>query len=107
MDGRDRVCAAFLAVAILTPSFRPAHAQTADEGQALAVRWCASCHLIDRAARSGADPAPPFRALANDPAYTPTRLKGWLADPHPPMPNLNLTRREIDALTAYIRSLKD
>ncbi|NJO37736.1 MAG: hypothetical protein HC871_09095 [Rhizobiales bacterium] len=32
-------------------------------------------------------------------------LKAWLADPHPPMPNLSLSRLEIDDLLAYIESL--
>ena len=33
-------------------------------------------------------------------------LGGFLADPHPPMPNFNLTRKEIRDLLAYIKSLE-
>lgn len=106
MSHRHGVHGVLLAAAILAVAW-PALAQTESEGHALAARWCASCHLVDRDARSGADAAPPFRALANDPAYTPARLQGWLADPHPPMPNLNLARREIDTIVAYISSLRD
>lgn len=107
MHRRQGVRAALLAAAILASGPPPAGAQTADDGRALAQRRCASCHLVDRDAGSGSDAAPPFRLMANDPAYTSSRLKGWLADPHPPMPNVNLTRREIDALVAHIRSLRD
>ena len=32
-------------------------------------------------------------------------LKGWISNPHPPMPNFNLTRQTVDDLVAYIRSL--
>jgi mono/diheme cytochrome c family protein len=32
-------------------------------------------------------------------------IRGWLADPHPPMPNLELSRREIEDIVAYLQSL--
>jgi len=34
------------------------------------------------------------------------RLTNWLIEPHPPMPNPNLTRVEIRDLAGYILSLK-
>jgi hypothetical protein len=34
------------------------------------------------------------------------QLETWIGNPHPPMPNLNLTRREVDSLVEYIQSLK-
>jgi hypothetical protein len=33
-------------------------------------------------------------------------LEGFLADPHPVMPDMSLTRQEIKDLVAYIGSLK-
>jgi hypothetical protein len=30
----------------------------------------------------------------------------WLANPHPPMPNFNLSRTEIDWIVAYLASLR-
>lgn len=74
------------------------------EGRRIAGQWCSSCHVIGPEGR-GADGAPPFMALANNPAKTETYLKGWISNPHPPMPNLNLSRRTIDDLVSYIRSL--
>jgi mono/diheme cytochrome c family protein len=46
-----------------------------------------------------------IRGAGNNPAKTETYLKGWISNPHPPMPNFNLSRRTIDDLVSYIRSL--
>jgi len=32
-------------------------------------------------------------------------LEAWLSTPHPTMPDMNLTRAEIDALIAYLRAV--
>ena len=74
-------------------------------GRAIARSWCTGCHLVEPSGL-GSDTAPPFAVIANDPARTAPRLKRWLADPHPPMPNLKLTPREIDDVVAYLESLK-
>ena len=74
-------------------------------GLELARQWCASCHLVAPAGR-GTDTAPPFEAMANDRAYTPARLRSWLLAPHPPMPNFNLTRGEIEDIVEYLDSLR-
>ena len=76
-----------------------------EEGREIAQRWCAECHQVAPEG-SATDVAPGFPAIAKDHAYTDARLRGWLADPHPPMPKLQLSRREIDALVAYLRSLE-
>jgi len=33
-------------------------------------------------------------------------VSAWLAEPHPPMPNLNLSKDKIGHLIAYIETLK-
>lgn len=76
----------------------------AEEGRRVARQWCSSCHIVGPGMRGG-DAAPPFQALADDPTKTEHYLKTWISNPHPPMPNFNLTRRTVDDLTAYIRSL--
>lgn len=81
-------------------------AAKAERGKFLARHWCTSCHVVEREGGHGTDAAPPFPKLADDPAYTEARLKGWLTAPHPPMPDPGLSRREIDELTAYIISLR-
>jgi len=82
----------------------PAHAAgDADKGRALATSWCASCHdVTPGTART--DAAPGFATLAKQ--RSPEALKGWLSAPHPPMPNLSLSRAEIDDIIAYLTSLR-
>ncbi|MFO0998400.1 MAG: cytochrome c [Alphaproteobacteria bacterium] len=82
-----------------------ADAGDAESGHALARQWCSSCHLVEPGT-SGGDQAPPFESIANDPTRTPARLRGWLASPHPPMPDLKLSRTQIDDVMAYLESLK-
>lgn len=81
-------------------------AAKAERGKFLARHWCMSCHVVEREGGHGTDAAPTFPKLADDPAYTEARLKGWLAAPHPPMPDPGLSRREIDEIAAYIISLR-
>lgn len=76
----------------------------ATEGRRIAAQWCTSCH-VTTAKGTGADAAPPFAVLASNPAKTEAYLKAWISNPHPPMPNFNLSRQTIDDLVAYIRSL--
>lgn len=83
----------------------PAGAFDVEAGRRMAEVWCSGCHIIDGDGTS--DVAPGFKQVANDPSKTPGRLRAWLANPHPPMPNFNLSRPEIDDIVAYLESLKD
>jgi cytochrome c1 len=47
---------------------------------------------------------PGFATIAHK-QLPPKQLKTFLIDPHPKMPDLNLTRSEIEDIIAYIRSL--
>lgn len=83
----------------------PARAQGDPEvGRELAQRWCTSCHVVDREGH-GADAGPALPALLGDGRRTEDELRGWLAAPHPPMPDFNLTRQEIENIVAYLASL--
>lgn len=85
-----------------------ATAQPADvaNGRLLAETWCIGCHVVaaDQTAPVPAGP-PTFPALAADPDATAERLSGFIRDPHPPMPDMSLTRQEVADLVAYIQSL--
>lgn len=73
----------------------------AERGNDLAARWCANCHVIDaRGTGTAVDPAPPFPMMADKPIET---LRGAITGPHVQMPQLDLGRREVDDLVAYIR----
>jgi mono/diheme cytochrome c family protein len=74
-------------------------------GQVLAKTWCTGCHIVGSNG-AGGDSAPPFAAIANRPNLSPGALRAWLTDPHPPMPNLDLSRQQIDDVNAYLDSLR-
>ena len=80
-------------------------AADADAGHRLARQWCVECHIVEPTQESASDVAPPFEAIADDPNPTPEGMRAWLADPHPPMPNLQLSTGEIENILAYIQSL--
>ncbi|MDH3663835.1 MAG: cytochrome c [Alphaproteobacteria bacterium] len=93
------------AVIIASAAAFAASAADIRHGEMLAKQWCSNCHLIGGDQTAGGDAAPPFAAIAETAAERTDDLRAWLADPHPPMPNLNLTHYEIDDLLAYIESL--
>jgi len=99
---------ASLVISVLTlPLVTPAHAGSASEGQAIASRWCVSCHNIGKGEKPAAsDTVPTFDSIASRKEFNRVHLEAWLGHPHPPMPNLNLTRNEIDSLVNYIESLR-
>ena len=74
-------------------------------GKELATTWCSACHQME-SSRTTTDGARPFAAMARDPKATADRLRTFLVKPHGQMPELNLTRQEIENLVAYIESLK-
>lgn len=95
-------------LALLTLQSAVSNAQPVDigRGRALAETWCIACHVIDRGQTSPVPAGPPaFPALADDPAVTPEQLSGFIRDPHPPMPDMSLTRGEVADLVGYILSL--
>ena len=75
-------------------------------GQELALRWCTSCHVVDEQGH-GADAGPALPVLLGDGQRTADELRGWLAAPHPPMPDFDLSRQEIEDIVAYLESLTE
>jgi hypothetical protein len=45
--------------------------------------------------------------IANKKGQSESKLKAFMLDPHPPMPQVQLTTHELDNLASYIFSLKD
>ncbi|NJO32352.1 MAG: cytochrome c [Rhodospirillales bacterium] len=84
-------------------------AQTADakRGHTLAARLCAQCHLVDGGSRDArlAD-VPSFAAIAARPGISAEQLAGRIIIPHPEMPGVQLTTRELRDIVSYILSLK-
>ncbi len=78
-----------------------------ENGARLAQTLCTSCHLVGETSdRPIHADVPSFTGIANRPKQTLDHLSNWLTEPHPPMPNLNLTRVEIRDLAGYIFSLR-
>ncbi len=80
----------------------------ADRGKAVAERLCVSCHVVSQDS-SGTVPegVPPFTVIANQPQQTAQHIRGVLIEPHPPMPDLHLTRLEIEDIIAFIDELRE
>jgi len=76
----------------------------AAKGHALASTWCANCHVVADDGQ-GKDVAPPFPEVARRGAPDQLSARAFLEAPHPPMPDLNLSRQEIDDVVAYLNSL--
>jgi mono/diheme cytochrome c family protein len=76
-------------------------------GQALARKLCVACHLTEEATDAVTQvDVPSFSAVANRPNQSVKALTNWLMAPHSPMPDPNLTRKEIRDLAGYIISLR-
>jgi len=100
-------CTLLATLALLPAGLTPlsAYADPAT-GQRLARQWCSNCHVIDEATPKAAVPQgpPSFRAIAGH--LDAGQLRAFLSHPHPPMPDLALSRAEIEDLIAYIESLR-
>jgi mono/diheme cytochrome c family protein len=91
----------------LSPAFAtPAFAADVDNGRRLALRWCASCHVVAANQRQPTHEATPFATIAKRPGFDEAQLALSLLGPHPPMPDMALTRSEAADVAAYIASLK-
>ena len=85
-------------------------AADAESGRSIADRWCTACHLTsdsnaDSRVVRGTDAVPTLASIARDPNRSPNWLRQWLTFPHPPMPDLNLSRSEIDDVVAYLQGM--
>jgi mono/diheme cytochrome c family protein len=92
-----------LVIAALLALSRAAVAADVSKGAQLATQWCANCHVIDGSGSPTVQQGPPsFRSIG----LTGDQLRTFLAHPHGAMPDLALSRTEIDDVTAYIETLR-
>jgi mono/diheme cytochrome c family protein len=78
----------------------PAH------GRIIAETWCSACHLVSPSQTHANADVPTFASIARRLPGDADLLAAFIANPHPPMPNLNLSRQDIQDLLAYIATLK-
>ncbi len=95
--GQPALAAAFLALSTVA-----AMAADADNGERLAQRWCAACHVVTPDQRRANADAPPFSTIARKPGFDAGQVALFLLLPHPKMPDMNLSRAEAADLAAYI-----
>ena len=102
--------AAGLVISLLVLSSIPVRAEGTDlvaEGRRLANSLCAKCHMNEgQGEKQGPMGVPGFRAVANRPTQTFQDVVRWLSSVPPMMPDHKLTISEIDALAAFIMSLR-
>lgn len=106
-----RAFALSAAAAISVASPAPAQAQVhpdAKTGKAIAAKLCVGCHIVSAESAGASMPSdvPPFAAIANKPGQTAQAIAGAIVVPHPPMPQIQLTREEIGDIAAYILTLR-
>ena len=90
--------------ALAASTTHPTWAESAKGGQ-LAQQWCASCHVTSAGRAGNVQQGPPsFPTIAR--ARTADQLRAFLSHPHGAMPDLSLTRAEIDDLVGYIETLR-
>lgn len=84
-----------LAVAsVVLASAAPAAAADPFNGNDIAKRWCASCHLIESGQTNATDQAPPFSYLAKTPDFDQNKLAFLLLMPHPTCRSCRRTGRK-------------
>ena len=96
------------AVLILGISLLSTGALAADaaNGEKLARRWCAACHLVAADQERAPAVAPPFGTIGKRPGFDVKQLAQSMLAPHPQMPDRGLSREQADDIAAYIRTLR-
>ncbi len=99
---RAAFAAALVSCAASLPS-HPAVAADAANGERLARRWCAECHVVAPDQSRGQADAPTFASISAGRRVP--EITMFLHQSHPRMPDMNLTRDEISDLIAYMHTL--
>jgi mono/diheme cytochrome c family protein len=60
----------------------PTLAADASNGERLAERWCAACHVVSLDQRQASSDAPPFASIAKRPNFSEAGIMTFLLDPH-------------------------
>ena len=93
-------------ILVATIAATSALAADPDHGETLVKRWCAGCHLVAADQKAATTEAPPFASIAKRPNFDAAKIASVLLDPHPKMPNMELSRDETADIAAYIATLR-
>ena len=97
-----KTIAGLLSVIALAAAMPSARAADASNGERLAKRWCAACHVVAADQQRANGDAAPFSAIGKTPGLDSAKLALFLLLPHPNMPDMHLSRAEAADLAAYI-----
>jgi len=100
----NRLVPALLFLVAITALPHAAAAADAANGEKLAKRWCAACHVVAPDQVHGNTQVAPFSAIAKTPGLDAAKIALYLLLPHPKMPDMNLSRSEAADLATYIAS---
>jgi mono/diheme cytochrome c family protein len=88
----------------------PTKAADVASGLQAARKLCVNCHIVEPGGAAEKKEVtagvPTFMAAAAKPGQSEEKLKAFMLNPHPPMPQVQLTTHELDNIAAYIMSLK-
>ena len=96
----------YTAMALTIIGVNAARAADPDNGHEIVKRWCSSCHLVQRSQNGPTSEATPLATIAKRRGFDAAKLAFFLLDPHPKMPNMQLTRSEAADIAAYIATLR-
>jgi mono/diheme cytochrome c family protein len=94
---------AFAASALMIGAAQPGFAADARNGERLAKRWCAECHLVGPDQQRAQVDAPTFASISANRRVP--EIAGFLGQSHPQMPDMSLSRSEISDLISYMHTL--
>lgn len=97
----------FLLSSLLSLELGSSIALAADikNGEQLARRWCATCHLVAVDQSQANADVPSFSSIAERSDFKSETIATFLLDPHPKMPSFTLSRKEADDIAEYTASL--
>lgn len=101
-----RTCGKWLAItaSMLLGSAEIGAAGDPVNGERIAKRWCAACHVVTNTQRHASDAVPTFTDISRSQRFEEASLAVFLTAPHDPrMPDLSLSRLEVNDLVAYIK----
>ena len=100
----NRIVSGLLSSIFIVTLANAANAAEVANGETLAKRWCAACHVVASDQQRANGQAPPFSTMGKTPDLDAGKLALFIMLPHPKMPDMNLTRNEAADIAVYIVS---
>lgn len=82
-------------------------APSPERGLAFAQKFCSNCHLVEGGTSATVQAGmPSLQGLANKPGQSGERIRNVLINPHPPMPDMQVSAQEILDVISYLQTLR-